>query len=605
MLRPSNEMIHHDIDAGQTHSHTFRVTLTVPEPSAEVVLRLPVWIPGSYLVREFARHITQIHARQGKRRTPISQLDKASWQVACAGKGDLVVSYSVYAFDPSVRAAFLDANRGFFNGTSLCLAVVGRESEPHRLTLQPTSANEWQVATSLTPVRTDKRGFGSYEADSYDELIDHPVEMGAFWRGRFKAGGVPHEFVVAGAGPRFDGERLLADAQRICEAAIRLWHPRGKGIPFERYVFMLNVVDEGYGGLEHRASTALIAARRDLPRLGDKAQPEGYTTLLGLISHEYFHAWNVKRLKPREFVPYDLTRENYTELLWFFEGFTSYYDDLLLLRAGLVDAPRYAKLLTKTVQQVAATPGRKVSSLARASMDAWVKYYRPDENTPNATVSYYAKGALAALCLDLTLRLEGHTTLDAVMRALWAGCAAVNGTDRPMSEDDLRATLAELGGRAFDAELDAWVHGSDELPVEQLLAAFGLKVTNDSPALAQRLGVRAVDAPSGVQIKAVLAGGAAQAAGLSAGDELLAIAPLTVPKGKASGQPWRLRKLDDWALYAPVDDARQKVDVLLVRDQRVLTVRASLPATLGAPTLALDPKAAAQALAKRRDWLGA
>jgi len=286
--------------------------------------------------------------------------------------------------------------------------------------------------------------------------VDCPFELGPFWSGSFTACGIPHRFVVAGAPPSFDGAKLLADTQAICEAEIRFWHGQersqkqsrsrktGEGqspIPFKHYVFMLNAVADGYGGLEHKNSTALICKRADLPRLPRTTlaptthkQPEGYTQLLGLISHEYFHTWNVKRLRPLELATYDYTQENYTELLWFFEGFTSYYDDLLLRRAGLIDNATYLKLLTKTVNGVAQTPGRLVQSVAQASFDAWVKYYRQDENTPNATVSYYTKGSLVGLCLDLSLRAEGKTSLDAVMRGLWARCQG-----GPMAEADLLA----------------------------------------------------------------------------------------------------------------------------------------------------------------------
>lgn len=282
--------------------------------------------------------------------------------------------------------------------------------------------------------------------------------MGPFWSARFTACGVPHRLVVAGAAPSFDGERLLADARRICEAGIRFWHGAGKP-PYAQYLFMLNVVDDGYGGLEHRNSTALVCSRRDLPRQGEARTPEGYTTLLGLISHEHFHTWNVKRLRPAELARYDYTQENYTRLLWFFEGFTSYYDDLLLRRAGLIDDATYLRLLAKNINQVLQTPGRRVQSVAEASFDAWVKYYRQDENTPNATVSYYTKGALVGLCLDLALRREGRTTLDDVMRALWDRCDA-----GPMSEDDLLAVLEALSGRSFAREIAEWVHGTATCP---------------------------------------------------------------------------------------------------------------------------------------------
>jgi predicted metalloprotease with PDZ domain len=389
-------MIRYRIELHDLHAHQFRVTLTVPQPAAEQQLSLPVWIPGSYMVREFGRHLSRIEARQGARAAEVVQLDKTTWQVRCTGSAALTVSYLVYAFDTSVRTAFLSAERGFFNGTSLCLCVQGREQSPHRIGFGALPRG-WQVATAM---RQEGR---AYVASDYDELVDHPFELGKFWRGEFKAHGVPHSFVVAGAWPTFDGARLLADAKRICETQITFWHGDKKPTPpFTRYVFMLHATDDNYGGLEHRASTALIAARRDLPHLGVAGLTEGYVTLLGLISHEYFHTWNVKRMRPLELAQIDYTRENYTPLLWFFEGFTSYYDDLLLLRAGLIDAPRYLSLVAKTMSGVAATPGRKVQSVAQASFDAWVKYYRQDENTANATVSYYTKGALVALAFDAT-----------------------------------------------------------------------------------------------------------------------------------------------------------------------------------------------------------
>ena len=299
-------------------------------------------------------------------------MDKHRWQIACNPTQVLVLQYEVYALDNSVRTAWLDSQRGFFNGTSLCLQVAGQETRPHTLELVASNVpKNWQVATGLAALKVNQQGFGIYRATHYDELVDCPVEMGAFWSGKFTACGVPHRFVVAGALPSFDGARLLADTKKICEAEIQFWHGSKKP-PHTEYVFMLNAVDDGYGGLEHRNSTALIANRRDLPRVGEANANEGYTTLLGLISHEYFHTWNVKRLRPAELATYDYTQENYTELLWFFEGFTSYYDDLLLRRANLIDDATYFKLLTKTFSQVDQAPGRLVQSVAQASFFAWV-----------------------------------------------------------------------------------------------------------------------------------------------------------------------------------------------------------------------------------------
>ena len=519
----------------------------------------------------------RLTARQQGRAVQVHQTDKSHWLVDCVPSSPLVLSYEVYAFDNSVRTAWLDTARGFFNGTSLCLQVHGQESRVHALeVLSSRSTGHWQMATGLTPHKVNKRGFGTYLAADYDELVDCPVELGAFWSGEFNAGGVPHRVVMAGAADSFDAVRLLEDTQRICEAEIRFWHDR-KRPPFKTYLFMLNVVDDGYGGLEHRNSTALIASRRDLPRLGENRQTDGYITLLGLISHEYFHTWNVKRLRPAEFTHYDYSAENYTQLLWFFEGFTSYYDDLLLRRAGVIDDTAYLKLLNKTINQVLQTPGREIQAAAQASFDAWVKYYRQDENTANATVSYYTKGSLVALCFDLTLRAEGHTTLDDVMRALWLRCKA-----GPMTEADFAAVLRELGGRAYTRELASWVHGTRELPLEELLHKHGVIVLEEPAQLAQRLGIRVTET-SGVQIKQVLRGGAAELAGIAANDEWIGV--------DVAGNGWRMTKLDDLTLYA---GAHKKITAVVARDRRMVRLDLTLPAAVTTWRLVLRDAALAK-----------
>jgi predicted metalloprotease with PDZ domain len=578
--------MHYRIEAADHHAHLYGVTLTITQPAANQRVSLPVWIAGSYMVREFAKQITGISARQGKRAVTVQQLDKATWAVDCEAGTPLTLHYQVHAHDDSVRTAWLTTQRGFFNGTSLCLQAEGLADVPHQLELVAESFNaavnthpassKWQVATGLTPVKIDRQGFGTYAAANYDELVDCPVEMGAFWSGSFKACGIEHRFVVAGATPAFDGERLLRDSQKICETAIRFWHGKKHSTtPHKNYVFMLNAVADGYGGLEHRNSTALICNRADLPRLNEAKQSEGYTTLLGLISHEYFHTWNVKRLRPAAFERYDYTQENYTELLWFFEGFTSYYDDLLLRRAGLIDDAQYLTLLNKTINQVLQTPGRDVHSVAQSSFEAWTKYYRQDANSPNLTVSYYTKGALVALCLDLSLRQHGvknhSVSLDDVMRALWVRCFTGTGNDTTrgtMTEADVLAVLKELTGRSWAAEFKAWVHGTRELPLETLLATHGVKVQHDPAQLAQRLGLR-VSEDHSVQIKTVLNGSAAHKAGFAPGDEWLGVEVA----GKAASA-WHLKKLDDLLLYA---GTVKKVTALVSRDRQLLSLNLALP----------------------------
>ena len=566
MLDATTAEVTYRVEARDAHTHLFQVTLTIARPQAQQRVSLPVWIPGSYLVREFSKHLSHFTAQQSRGKLPVIQLDKCTWKIDCSPDKTLVLCYQIYAHDNSVRTAWLDATRGFFNGTSVCLRVEGCAAQTHFIeVVEPAKSKGWSVATGLRAHKINKQGWGTYSAANYDELVDCPVEMGAFWSGTFTACGIAHRFVVAGALPSFDGVKLLADTQKICEEEIRFWHgkPSAKNKPpFSQYLFMLNATDDGYGGLEHRNSTALICNRKDLPRVGQAKVSDGYTTLRGLICHEYFHTWNVKRLRPSEFASYDYTQENYTELLWFFEGFTSYYDDLLLRRAGLLDNPGYLKLLNKTINQVMQTPGAQVQSVAEASFDAWVKYYRQDENTPNATVSYYTKGSLVALCLDLTLRLEGHTTLDDVMRALWQRCKA-----GPMSEADFAGALQALGKRAFALELKNWVHGKGELPLRRLLEQHGVTVHDDPAQLAQRLGLRVQEA-QGVVVKNVLSGGAAQKAGFAAGDEWLGVETLKPQSA------WRMQRLDDLLLYAGV---AKKVTALVSRDKRLLRLDLTLP----------------------------
>jgi len=566
------------IELADLAAHRYRVTLTLPAPAAEQQVSLPVWIPGSYLVREFAKHLSRLTATQGGRELPVEQLDKASWRVRCTGRAALVLSYEVYAFDASVRTAWLDSQRAFFNASSLCLRAHGREGGVHRIELARVPKG-WHVATEMRAVA------GGYEAADYDELLDHPFEIGPHWQGEFVAAGVPHRVVVAGAWPSFDGTRLLADVQRICEAQIAFWDDGKHGAPFERYSFLLWALDEGHGGLEHRASTALICARRELPTAAEGAAPsEPYTRLLGLFSHEYFHAWNVKRMRPAEFARFDYQRENYTELLWFFEGFTSYYDELMLSRAGLVDAPRYLKLLAASVNGVLASPGRRVQPLAQASFEAWTKYYRPDENSVNAASNYYAQGALVALCLDMGLRAR-KSSLDALMQRLWQRSAG-----GPISEADILAAVKSLGDDELAAQLLGWVRGTGELPLREVLEATGVAWREEGRAtVAQRLGLRVREgALTGIGVTHVLTGGAAEAGGVNARDEILGC------------NGWRLRRLDD----APglLEPRQTRLRLLVSRDQRLVELDVDLPA----------PQPAAVALtladgthAARRRWLGA
>jgi predicted metalloprotease with PDZ domain len=513
--------------------HLFQVTLTVDNPAPEgQLLALPAWIPGSYMIREFSRNIVQMRAESDGQAVKLDKLDKHTWQAAPVA-GKLLVTYEVYAWDLSVRAAHMDQTHAFFNGTSVFLRVAGQEHAPHAVDIQrpaDPAARNWRVATALPELKAKRYGFGTYIAANYDELIDHPVEMGDFALATFKAHGIPHDIVITGRVPNLDLARLCADLKAICETQIAFFEPKSKRAPMERYVFMAMAVGDGYGGLEHRASTALICARADLPTTATPKGAdisEGYLKFLGLCSHEYFHTWNVKRIKPAVFAPYDLQVENYTPLLWLFEGFTSYYDDLMLVRAGIIGEASYFKMLGKTVGGVLRGAGRLKQSVADSSFDAWGKYYRQDENAPNAIVSYYTKGSLIGLALDLTIRAKsaGKTSLDDVMQALWQryGRDFYSGAGRGVTPAEVEALIDEVSGTRMKPFFDKYIRGTDDLPLAKLLAPFGVKYSDERKSAKPSLDVNLGRDGADCKLSSVHEGGAAHQAGLSAGDLLVAI----------------------------------------------------------------------------------
>ncbi|XYJ10016.1 M61 family metallopeptidase [Telluria sp. B2] len=518
--------------------HLFNVTVTVANPAAEgQVFALPAWIPGSYMIREFARNIVRIRAESNGAAVALTKLDKHSWQAA-PSDGPLTLHYEVYAWDLSVRAAHLDQTHGFFNGTSVFLRVVGQEAGAHQVDIQrpgDPAAKTWRVATAMKELGAKRYGFGTYVAGDYDELIDHPVEMGDFALASFKAHGVPHDIVITGRVPNLDMARLQADLKAICETQIAFFEPVTKKAPMDRYVFMTMAVGDGYGGLEHRASTALICARADLPSIGGPkvGEPnEGYLKFLGLCSHEYFHTWNVKRIKPAVFAPYDLQVENYTPLLWLFEGFTSYYDDLMLVRAGIIGEPTYFKLLGKTIGSVLRGSGRTKQSVADSSFDAWSKYYRQDENSPNAIISYYTKGSLIALAFDLTIRAKtgGARSLDDIMLALWEryGRDFYAGAGRGVTEAEVEALFDEVSGVKLRNLFEKYVRGTEDIPLAKLYAPLGVKLVDERKSGKPSLDAGIGRDPLGAKLTQVHEGGAAHQAGLSALDIVIAIDGLRV-----------------------------------------------------------------------------
>ncbi|SPE34271.1 putative protease with the C-terminal PDZ domain [Burkholderiales bacterium] len=589
--------------AADPGAHLFQVTVEVdqPDPSGQRFL-LPAWIPGSYMIRDFARNIVRLRALNGAgRRVRIEKTDKHSWRCAPLGPGEtLTLAYEVYAYDLSVRSAHLDTTHGFFNGSSVFLLAVGREHDACRVDIfapRERRYRDWQVATALVPAGGTQRGqFGSYLARDYDELIDCPVELGRFVTGHFTVGGVAHEIAITGRVARLDLPRLSQDLAQVCATHARLFEPRTRRPPFERYCFLTMAVDDGYGGLEHRHCSALLCRRDDLPHADMKTSTEAYRRFLGLASHEYFHAWNVKRIKPAAFAPYDLERENYTPLLWLFEGFTSYYDDLALRRAGLLTPGQYLDTLATTVTTVLQRSGRLKQSLAESSFDAWIKYYKQDENAPNSVVSYYQKGALVAAGLDLLIRgkTAGRRSLDDVMRLFWRRCKSAGATYGGVTEQEIAPAIREATGVDLARTLRAWTRDTSEPDFAELLPPFGIQVERsaavDSPHYAM-LGCRLAVGAEG-RISQVFDGSPAQLAGLSAGDQLVALDGLRAGSGRIDSL---------LARYRPGD----RVEVLAFRREELL--RFELQLATRPPEkwkLTVNAKAPARARRLRAGWLG-
>jgi predicted metalloprotease with PDZ domain len=513
------------------HSHLIRVVMEVTRPEEGFECVFPVWTPGSYLVREFARHVEGFTAEDGAGRPlRVDRVDKHRFRVATMGAERVVVRYAVYANELTVRTSHVDGTHAYLNGANVFCYVPGHQWDP--LELEVVAPAGWHVSTALDGGPT------TFWARDYDELADSPLEVGTHRLARFEAMGKAHELAVWGRG-NVDLERLAADARRIVEAAGALMG----GLPYERYLFIVHLSDRRKGGLEHERSTTLNVHRMGFfPR-------KAYEETLGLLAHEFFHLWNVKRLRPAAFKPFDYGREQYTRLLWWFEGATSYFENVVLARAGLLSAKRWLTHLGQAFTQLERTPGAAKMSLEDASLTAWVKYYRPDENSANSAVSYYLKGELVAFALDLALRGAGRS-LDELLRILYARYAEGEpaspqlrgrgqGEGVGLPEDGVERAVAELlGPGAAKAFFDRYVRGREPLDVQ--LDGIGLKLRRrpaaslddkgGSPAPkepddgAVRPGWLGATIPPGAKLEVswVTEGSPAHLAGLYAGDELVA-----------------------------------------------------------------------------------
>ncbi len=531
-------MIRYKVELKSPEAHLFQVVLDIPTPDPEgQLVTLPAWIPGSYMIRDFARNIVTLSAATGQSSLRAVKVDKQTWEIEPC-EDSLQIIYDVYAWDLSVRGAYLDTTRAFITGTSLFLRVVGQDHMPCTVEfIRPVGEKylDWRLATTMTVAEAVFLEFGSYRAQNYDELIDHPVEMGLFSYAHFQIAEVPHTVVISGQ-HRTDLSRLCDDLKTICDHHVSFF---GELPKMDRYLFQVLAVGDGYGGLEHRSSTSLICKRTDLPQQAEKSVSEGYRQFLGLCSHEYFHLWNVKRIRPEVLRKADLSKEIHTTLLWAFEGITSYYDDLALVRSGRIDQESYLEMLAKQITRLMRTSGRFKQTLSEASFDAWTKFYKQDENAGNTIVSYYDKGALFSLSLDLLLRQKsgGRVTLDNVMRELWIRHGK---TDIGLREGDIEKLTCDLSGLDLSEFFKCYLHQTDELPLKKMLYTVGIGMdyfpaidkTDKGGLLKEKaigkstvlvLGAQFIAENRDIRLTAVNDGGAAQQAGLSAGDVIVAV----------------------------------------------------------------------------------
>lgn len=506
-------MLHYQIEFDDYRQHLIHVTLRfLADPTQ--VLSLPTWIPGSYLIREFSKHLESVKAYdEDGRLLQISKFEKNKWRLFNTDHELITVEYDVYAYDLSVRGAYVDQSRLYVNPACVCLGLDGQEDKAIEVEIfLPPELKHFQLATGLSH-KSFVSGRYTLKAKDYAELIDAPFELAEQSRFSFEAAGIAHEFVISGK-HAMNAARMQQDLEKICGTEIAMFG----SAPFKNYTFMTMATGNSYGGLEHPNSTSLITPRDDLPQADEPLEPsKEYQRFLGLCSHEYFHSWLVKFIRPENFANYNLNKEGYTSLLWIFEGFTSYYDDLILLRSGVINQESYVTLLKAQIERYLQNPGRTVQTVAESSFDAWVKFYRPDENTNNAGTSYYNKGCLVALCLDLGLRLR-VSSLDALMRKLYEN--AQQGIQ--VSERTIFDLCRELTGQDWAEQINHLINTTDELPLDQLLPEFGFsfELKNEQ---ALPFGLKVVDKAEGVLIQSAGRDGAAAKVGLSANDVILAI----------------------------------------------------------------------------------
>ncbi len=499
-------MIRYTVGIARPSTHSFDVEVSVPHPGANFRFSIPAWTPGSYLLREFARYLSEPTCTIDGVAVPVCKVAKGTWEVAAKDAAEAKVSYSVYGLELTVRTPHIDDTHAYFVGTNALVYVEGRQDEASEVRV--SAPDGWETFCAL-----DSGDDGSFFAPDYDVLADAAFEVGPHRTHSFDVLGVPHRMIFWGDDAvTLDLPRLESDTRKIIETNAAVFDG---ALPYERYDIVFHITATGRGGLEHLSSTVLATPWRYFD------SEEGYAEMLGLISHEHFHVWNVKRIRPRALGPFDYQNENYTTALWVVEGFTSYFDSLGCLRAGVIDVPTYLSWLAKDISRLLGVPGRRKQSLAQSSYDAWIRLYRPDENTPNRTVSYYLKGSLVALAFDLSMRDEsdGAQSLTPVMRSLWSRFLE---DGAGYDEHAMAAVMAEATGLNLESRVQTWVHGFDDPQFDKLLSSHGIELKREGSDVPW-LGVVWEADSAGLRVKHVRDDGPTYGSGLAAGDVVVAI----------------------------------------------------------------------------------
>lgn len=462
-----NMTIDFEVSFTEPQAHYADIRMNVAGIEQEhLELIMPVWTPGSYLIREFSKNLEAFKVISEGKLVPYKKLRKNSWFINTKNLAAITVTYRIYAFEVSVRTSFVDAAHAFLSPTGIFLYPDGMLGLPSAIRIVP--CNNWKtVSTGLEPMNNNPYCF---YAPNFDTLYDSPFEVGNQHVFSFTASGVLHEVAMYGGG-MYREERLIADFTKIVEEETRVFGEN----PNKRFVFIIHNFNQGGGGLEHGNSTVLSVTRTAY------AAEKTYQDFLGLVSHEYFHLWNVKRLRPEALGPFDYQQENYTVSLWIAEGFTAYYDNLILRRAGLVSAENYLKLIAADINNVENLPGRKIQTVTEASFDTWIKFYRPNENTPNSTISYYVKGALIALFIDLLIihQTNSERSLDDVMKRMYD--QFYQAENRGYTEEGFRTVLEQIAGCGLNHIYDNYINGLEGLDYNNYLGYAGLRLRVCTP----------------------------------------------------------------------------------------------------------------------------